>query len=113
MGAKYQNDNYDELCLMNPYSKVTTFILYLYTMEFGDPPLYSDINRIIRTKDANELETLGPIVKCISQVVLAGDASKKKEDQVKTGVEIMNSIGGREWNVAGIFLAYRGGQMNT
>jgi len=40
-----------ELGLLNPHSKVTCFILYLYSMEFGHPPLYSEMNRVARDLD--------------------------------------------------------------
>ena len=40
-----------EIGLNNPYSKVTCFILYLYSMEFGTPPLYSELNRVAREMD--------------------------------------------------------------
>lgn len=39
----------DELSLQNPYSKASCLILYLYSMELGDPPLYAEVNRICRT----------------------------------------------------------------
>ena len=76
-------DDYD---LLNPYGKLTCLLLNLFTMEFGRPPLYSEINRsshsqkkvkvMIRTdgseqnnmettEELNQLhlvETLGPLV---------------------------------------------------
>ena len=33
------------LGLVCPYSNVTCLILYLYSMEFGSPPLYAELNR--------------------------------------------------------------------
>ena len=41
----------DELGLCNPYSRATCFILYLYSMEFGEPSLAADLNRAARTMD--------------------------------------------------------------
>lgn len=43
-----------EIGLYNPYSQVTCFILYLYTMEFGTPPLYHDLNRVTREMKINK-----------------------------------------------------------
>ena len=55
-------DNRDpELALFDPYSKVTCFIMYLYSMEFGTPALYSELNRVARDMDMTQLKNLGPI----------------------------------------------------
>lgn len=40
-----------ELSLLNPYSKIVSFILYLCSMEFGSPPLFAEMNRVARTMD--------------------------------------------------------------
>ena len=58
----------EELGLGNPYSKVTCFILYLYSLEFGAPPLYSELNRVSRDMDLSYLQTLGPFARAISQI---------------------------------------------
>ena len=41
----------DENDLAGSYSKMTNLILYLYSMHIGDPPLYTEINRVCRTMD--------------------------------------------------------------
>ena len=38
----------DENSLNDPYSKVTCLIFYLFSMQFGEPPLYSEVNRVSR-----------------------------------------------------------------
>lgn len=54
-------DSYDDdLGLWNPYSRITCFVLYLYSMEFGNPPLYAELNRVCRQMDRTQLHTLGP-----------------------------------------------------
>ena len=35
----------------NSYSIVTLILLYMYSMEFGDPPLYAEVNRVCRDMD--------------------------------------------------------------
>lgn len=35
----------DELCLTNPYSRITCFLIYLYSLEFGSPTLYAELSR--------------------------------------------------------------------
>ena len=41
----------DDIGLGNPYSPVTTFILYLYSLELGVPALQLEVNRAIRSMD--------------------------------------------------------------
>ena len=41
----------NDLDLSNPYGKLSCLILYLYSMELGNPPLYYEINRICRAMD--------------------------------------------------------------
>ena len=59
-----------ELGLRNPYSKVTCFILYLYSMELGSPPLYAELNRVARDMDLTQLTNLGPIAKALFIITL-------------------------------------------
>lgn len=40
-----------ELGLHNPYSKITAIILQLYSMEFGSPPLYAELNKACRDQN--------------------------------------------------------------
>ena len=54
-----------ELGLENPYSKATCILLYLYSMELGTPPLYSELNRVSREMDTRQLNDLGPIQKAL------------------------------------------------
>ena len=75
---KYHSENYDEICLLSPYSKVYNFILYLYSMELGSPPIYAEINRVTRSGDMKYLKTLGPFIKCLSQIAMVGDDNKLK-----------------------------------
>ena len=37
-----------DLALYNPYGAVACWVLYLYSMELGSPPLYSELNRAAR-----------------------------------------------------------------
>ena len=41
----------DDLDLGNPYSKITCLVLYLYSMELGQPPLYAELTRVSRDLD--------------------------------------------------------------
>ena len=54
-----RNDH--EIGLCYPYSKVVCFVIYLYSMELGTPPLYAELNRVAREMDMSQLTNLGPI----------------------------------------------------
>ena len=44
--------SYDpELGVKNPYSKISCFVVHLYSMDLGTPPLYSVANRVARDMD--------------------------------------------------------------
>ena len=101
----------EELGLSNPYSCITCFILYMYSLEFGDPPLYSEINRVSRTMDRQYLEMLGPIAKAMSQITWDGERNREETDKIETGEKILDRMEGVEFNIAGTFLLWRGVQM--
>ena len=43
--TKNEND------ISNPYGKLTCLILYLYSMQIGEPPLYAELNKVCRNQD--------------------------------------------------------------
>ena len=51
-----------ELNQKDPYSKVSCLVVYLYSMELGDPPLYAEANRVARELDPHYLSKLGPFL---------------------------------------------------
>lgn len=72
--TKNMNDlDEDEYSLINPYSKSTCLMLYLYSLELGVPPLYAEINRVARTGDTTQLLTLGPFIKALGKISEFGD----------------------------------------
>lgn len=74
-----------EIGLLNPYSKVTCFILYLYSMEFGTPPIYAEMNRVARDMDMSEIYNLGPIMRALSLITLQAEKNRNEKDKVLTG----------------------------
>lgn len=56
------------LGLKNPYSKATCIILYLYSMELGNPQLFAEANRVAREQDVNYLSELGPFLKALGEI---------------------------------------------
>ena len=71
--------------LTNPYGKISCLVLYLYSMEFGQPPLYYEINRVCRTMDESKLQTLGPYIKALGIVTACSEKKRDADDQIKTG----------------------------
>ena len=80
-----KRDGDSELNLYNPYSKVTCFILYLYSMELGDPPLYAELNRVARDRDLSQLKNLGPIQKAMGKITWVAENRRNADDKIKTG----------------------------
>ena len=72
----------EELGLFNPYSKVTCFFLYLYSLEFGDPPLYSELNRICRDQDLHYINTLGPFALAMVTIILNAENKREPTDKI-------------------------------
>ena len=90
--------------LRNPYGAVCCWVLYLYSMELGSPPLYMELNRACRDQDHSLLPQLGPFAEALSTVCNWAEVEKKKEDKILSGKD----IGGR---LAGCFLLFRGAPM--
>ena len=78
-------------------------------MELGSPPLYAELNRVSRMLDYSQLEQLGPLHKAFSEIAEAENA-KEEDEKITTGFHI--NPYGVKYNLAGIFLLYRGAQMN-
>ena len=57
-----------DLKLINPYSAVACWVLYLYSMELGSPPLYMELNRATREMDKTKLPQLGPFAVALAWV---------------------------------------------
>lgn len=100
-----------ENSLNDPYSILTGLITQLFCMEFGSPPLYSEINRVCRTRDKNYLRDLGPFVKAFSFIV--SESEQNKLEKIDNGQFIQMHIGGNYNNMAGSFLIFKGGLMMT
>lgn len=96
---------------MYPYSPVVCVIVYIYTLEFGDPPLYAVLNRAIRNRDKSLIETLGPFAKALSVILDKSENHRETEDRIPNGENILFKEGGKMYNVAGSHLLFRGVQM--
>ena len=96
-----------ELDLYNPYSPVSCWVLYQYSMELGSPPMYQELNRASRDMDLTLLKQLGPFACALSRICFGAEENKKKEDKIVPGEQ----IGGEFQNFAGCFLLFRGTAM--
>ena len=95
------------LGLENPNSKVCCLMLYLYSMEIGNPQLYADVNRVVRNLDKNYLKELGPFLHALGRVTAAAESYKSAGEKIAPG----NTFGGAHNNMAGSFLLWRGASM--
>ena len=75
----------DELGLANPYSNITCFILYLYSLEMGSPTLQQEVNRVTRHMDLTQLENLGPFAKAMNLITLLAERNRLDHDKIMTG----------------------------
>ena len=96
-----------DLDIWNPYSPVVCWVLYLYSMELGSPPLYLELNRASREMDQTKLPQLGPFAYALAYVCGSAEMFKKKEDKIVPGKDIV----GVDNNFAGCFLLFRGAAM--
>lgn len=76
-------------------------------MELGDPPLYAVVNRVVRDMDRSYLGTLGPYIACLNKITEWSELKKDEMDRIVPG----RSLGGADWNIAGSFLAFKGGKL--
>ena len=107
---EYRKD--EELGLLSPYSSISAFVLYVYSMELGDPPLYAVLNRAMRDKDLIDLEDLGPFARALSEVTYRAEDHREKDDKIQTGRAIREAKGeGVVDNFSGIFSLFRGSPM--
>ena len=64
------------------YSRISCIVIYLFSMEFGSPPLYAEVNRVARQMDLTYLNELGPYIRVLSQVSDSGEEKKRHEDRM-------------------------------
>ena len=98
----------NELSLANPYNPLVCFIVYLYTMEFGDPPLYYELNRAARERDYSLLKSLGPFAQALSKISASSEKYRNEWDKIPNGEQMLFQEGGQMYNLHGCFLLWRG-----
>lgn len=101
-------DEDPEIGLHNPYSKVSCFVLYIYSMEFGDPPLYAEANNAARDMRYELIPYLGPYIKVLGEISARAEAGRDDDDKIKTGKYLEQQEGGVANNIGEIFLLWRG-----
>ena len=115
MDLKLQNEpmnlfHKNENDISDPYGKMTCLILYLYSMQIGEPPLYSEVNRVCRNMDRKYLKTLGPFIRCLEKTLLW--AEKNAIDKRSTGdsLRLLTNRGGLH-NMSALFILFSGAQL--
>ena len=51
-------------------------LLYIYSMEFGSPPLYKEMNRVCIEEDVHFLTMLGPYIRALNEVASHAQSQK-------------------------------------
>ena len=74
-----------EFGVENPYSKAVCFLMYLYSMEVGDPTLYAELNKAVRSSDPAQVDTFGTIAMAMEVFMVFCEGKKKKDDHITTG----------------------------
>ena len=104
------NDEEDDgdLGLSNPYSRISCFVLYLYTLEYGEPSLAQDLSRVARTKDDTMIRSLGPYAQALRKITSEAEAHRDADDKIESGTIIQQKLNGVDWNIAGAFFLWKG-----
>ena len=82
-------------------------MLYIYSLELGTPPLYTELNRVTRDMYTKYLLTLGPYAMAIGQITYSAEWKRDDSDRITTGI----IMGGEVYNMRGAFLLFQGVQM--
>ena len=99
-----------DLNLCNPYSKASCLILYLYTMELADPPLYEVLNKGMRMKDYTHLPTLGPYAYALGWVTTNAEQGRAKADKIPSYEDsLLSQVDNPLGRLCASFLLFRGG----
>lgn len=99
-----------DVCITNPYSKISCILFYLYSLELGTPPFYSVVNQVARDKDESQVQNLGPFIRALTQLITEGESEKAQLDRIKMGNEFKKDKC-VAWNMAGAFLLWKGANM--
>ena len=98
----------------NPYSLASTFLLYIYSIQLGEPPLFAVLNKEIREHSQELLPYLGAYQRALQEVTEFAEGFKVPEHRLPNGhLYATLCPGGRgvPQNFAGSMLAFRGAQM--
>ena len=60
-------------------------MVYLYSMEFGEPPFYAELNKAIRNMDSTKLQMFGPFARALYEITWNAEAGRNDSDKIKTG----------------------------
>jgi len=82
INKKVMNDAGIQNGILNPNSKITGLILWLYTIE---PPLYYYVNETCRKMDMKALKNLGPYIRVLFKCLRSQDIEKHDSDMFPCG----------------------------
>jgi len=79
---RYFSDNN----LFNPESKNVAILVYIYSMEFGNPALFNVLNLTMRTGDTAYFQSLGPY--SVAMMVVTSGCEDERDDKILAGESI-------------------------
>lgn len=83
----------------------------LYSMEFGSPPLYAEVNRVCRDMDMEYFHLLGPYIRVLYSITTIVETNREEGDRIQTGQEFKDLNDKKDQNLAGVFMVFRGAVM--
>ena len=63
-------------------------MLWILSLEFGSPPLYAELNRVVRNMDMSYLESLGPLARSLNEITYGAEEQREATDKFPTGYMI-------------------------
>lgn len=103
--------------LANPYAKIVNLLTFLFSIEFGSPPLYAEVNRVCMTNNILDLHDLGPFICAFQVIIKSTEIQKGVGDKIECGyakynrqINFSNEL---YLNMVSSFLLFKGARMEA
>ena len=83
-----------ELNICNPSSKISSFMLRMFSFRFRELSVREHLIRVTKQQDYQQVKTFGPIVKIMNEILYVCEKFKNESERIKTGFEIMKQSEG-------------------
>ena len=111
--TRYEHEGYyDELCLHNPYSRISLWIHWFYN-DINSDWFATDYNKAIHDLDASKIYKFGAFARAQDEAIHWNEYNRDEEDKLKNGKQLKKDIDCAYWNLSKVFLLWWGNKMNT